>query len=99
MSKSYIVTVDGDIGQTKDSFPVRISQTVAREIGSMAKKRQTETETLINEILERYVVSQTLPQKQSGADYLLSLAGIFDSGENNASENVNAIVSDFILNQ
>ncbi len=35
--------------------------------------------------------------KQSASDFLLSLAGIFDSGLKDTSENVEAIVMDFIL--
>lgn len=34
---------------------------------------------------------------RSGADFLLSVAGMFDSGMNNTSEQVNTVVSDFIM--
>jgi hypothetical protein len=54
-------------------------------------------EILINEILEQYIASQPFVKKPSGAAFLLSLAGMFNSGASSASENVRAIVTDFIL--
>ncbi len=35
--------------------------------------------------------------ERDGASFLLSLAGMFDSGPNDTSEHVNSVVSDFIL--
>ncbi len=99
MSESLVVNTKGNLGQTEGSFPVRISQAVAQEIDSIATKRQVKVEVLINEILERYIVNQFLAKRRNGTAFLLSLAGMFNSGASSASENVRAIVTDFILNQ
>jgi len=99
MSESLVVTTKRNPGQTEGSFPVRIGQAVAQEIDSIATKRQIKVEVLINEILERYIINQSLAKKRNGTTFLLSLAGMFNSGVSSASENVRAIVTDFILNQ
>ena len=99
MSKSLVVTTRGDLGQLESSFPISINQAVAQGIDSIATKRQMKVEILINEILEQYIASQHIVKKQSGAAFLLSLAGMFDSGASSVSENVRAIVTDFILNK
>lgn len=99
MSKSLVVTTKGNLGQTGGSFSVRINQAVAQEIDSIAMKQQMQVEVLVNEILEQYIASQHFVKKQSGVAFLLSLAGIFNSGANSISENVHAIVNDFILNK
>ena len=99
MSESHIINTERKFGHTENSFPIMINQTIAKKIDSIAAKRQTDTEILVNEILERYIIAHSHSKKQNGADFLLSLAGMFDSEENNASENVSNIVSDFILNQ
>ncbi|MBC8448902.1 MAG: hypothetical protein H8D78_14245 [Chloroflexi bacterium] len=95
MSKSLVVK--RSLGQTEDPFPVRISQDVAQSIDSIATKRQVKVESLINEILAQYIARQSFAKKQSGAAFLLSLAGMFNSGTSNTSENVHAIVTDFVL--
>ena len=99
MSKSLVVTTKRNRGQTGSSFPVRINQAVAQEIDSIATKQQMKVEVLVNEILEQYIASQHFVKKQSGAAFLLSLAGMFNSGANSVSENVHAIVTDLILNK
>jgi hypothetical protein len=99
MSEPLVVTTKGNLGQTEGSSPVRISQAVAQEIDSIATKRQVKVGVLINEILERYIVNQFLAKRRNGTAFLLSLAGMFNSGVSSASENVRAIVTDFILNQ
>ena len=91
MSKPLVAT-KGSLGPT-----VRINPAVAQEIDSIAAERQVKVEILVNEILERYVASQPAAKKQSGAAFLLSIAGMFDSGASNASENVRPIVADFLL--
>jgi len=51
-------------------------------------------------ILENSIISEDSQQKlpqQSGIDFLMSIAGMFDSTTSNASENVELIVADFIL--
>jgi hypothetical protein len=65
--------------------------------------KQTFTETKLEadqEIIDDNINVEDSPQespKQSGIDFLMSIAGMFDSGTNNTSENVKSIVSDFIL--
>ena len=99
MSNSRVVTNKENLGQTENSFPIRINQAVAQEIDSIAAKQQTKAEILINEILEQYITNQRFAKKQNGAAFLLSLAGMFNSGASNISENVHDIVSDFVLNK
>ncbi len=83
--------------QQSNSFSVRLDQDIARGIDSIAARRQIQREALINEILKQYIVRHAPDQVQNGSEFLLSLAGMFDSGANAASENVEAIVTDFIL--
>ena len=97
MSKSLIVTTEGNLGQTKGSFLIKISQALAQEIDLIAAKRQVKAETLINEILEQYVTRQSLSKKPSEAAFLLSLAGMFSSGASDTSKSVHTIVTDFVL--
>lgn len=99
MSKSLVVTTRGNLGQIESSFPISINQAVAQRIDSIATKRQMKVGILINEILEQYIASQHIVKKQSGAAFLLSLAGMFNSGVSSVSENAHAIVTDFILNK
>ena len=80
MSKSLVAT-KGSLGLT-----VRINSTIAQKINSIAAERQVEMETLVNEILEQYVASQSVAKEQGGAAFLLSIAGMFDSGAENASD-------------
>ncbi|MCK4590110.1 MAG: hypothetical protein KAT86_00045 [Candidatus Latescibacteria bacterium] len=54
-------------------------------------------EVLVSEALEQVIACQPFTKKQSGAAFLLSLAGMFDSGVGNVSENVQPIVADFLL--
>ena len=76
---------------------INIRDETARKIALLAAKFQRSPEALVNEILEQYIVSQTLAQEQSGTAFLLSIAGMFDSGPNNTSERVHAIVADSII--
>ncbi len=82
MSKSLVAT-KGSLGPT-----IRINPAVAQEIDSIAAERQVKMEILVNEILERYVASQSVAKKRGGAAFLLSLAGMFDSGAGSASDGV-----------
>ena len=91
MSKSLVAT-RGNLGSI-----VKINPAVAQEIDSIAAERQVKVEILVNEILERYVASQSVAKGQGGVAFLLSIAGMFDSGASNASENVRPIVADFLL--
>jgi len=98
MSKSLLVpTTRGSSGQTDGPFPIKISQATAQAMDSIAAKRQVRVEVLVNEALEQVIANQSFAKKQSGAAFLLSLAGMFDSGDSNVSENVQPIVADFLL--
>jgi len=98
MSKSSVVTSQGSLRQENDSVSVLISQDIVLQLTSIAVSRQIEVNSLVNQILEQYITSQSLSrQEQSGVGFLLSIAGMFNSGTNDTSENVNAIVTDFVL--
>ena len=96
MSKMLIVSTEGDAEQTQEVFSVKINPDLAQEITLMAVQ-SVKVETLITEMLEQYVANRPLTTKSGGAAFLLSLAGMFNSGANRASENVRAVVTDFIL--
>ena len=100
MSKSSAVTSQGSPGQGNDSVSVLISQDIAQQLSAIALSRQTEVGVLVNDILEHYITSHPIArQEQVGVSFLLSLAGMFDSGMRDTSENVDAIVSDFVLHK
>ncbi len=98
MSRSLVVpTTQGNPGQTGGPFPIRMSQATAQAMDSIAAKQQVRLEALVSEVLEEYIASQSFAKRQSGAAFLLSLAGMFNSGIGNVSENVQPIVADFLL--
>ncbi len=74
-------------GPNPDSgmLSVNINPDIAGKINRIAEKRRTKAERLINEILQQYL-SEQAPKEKSGPEFLLSLAGMFDSGEKNTSE-------------
>jgi hypothetical protein len=74
-----------------------MSQVTAQAMDSIAAKRQVRVEVLVSEALEQVIASQSFTKKQSGAAFLLSLAGMFNSGDSDVSENVQPIVADFLL--
>lgn len=74
---------------------VRVTPDIAQKIDVLAERRQIHAEELVNEILERYL-SEELGTQESCAEFLQSIAGMFDSGTEDTSENVNAIVASFI---
>lgn len=92
-----VVVTTESFGRQGSFFPVKISQDIAQDIVSIAAKRQVRMENLVHEIFEQYIARQSWTKKQSGAAFLLSLAGMFDSGTSDTSENVQTIVTDFIL--
>jgi hypothetical protein len=51
----------------------------------------------VNEILQHYVAEQSITPESSEATFLLSLAGMFQSGVTDTSKNSHSIVKDFIL--
>ena len=78
---------------------LQIPDNTARQIALLAAKRQKSPEVLINEILDQYIISQSMAQEQSGTAFLLSIAGMFDSGPNDTSERVHPAVADSILHK
>jgi len=76
---------------------VNIRDDVAQKIARLAAKRQMKPEVLINKVLDTYVANESLAQEQSGTAFLLSVAGMFDSGPNDTSEHVRTIVTDSIV--
>jgi hypothetical protein len=75
---------------------VSIHNDIAEKMDAIASILQIGKESLINRILEQYIADYAFVPKQSGAQFLLSLAGMFDSGMSDGSENVSTIVRDFI---
>ncbi len=76
---------------------VSIRNDIAEKMDAIASILQIGKESLINKILEQYIADYAFFPKQSSAQFLLSLAGMFDSGIDNTSEQVNTIVRDLIL--
>jgi hypothetical protein len=76
---------------------INIRDDLAKKIATIANERQIKVEALVNEILERYLVTQSVVNTQSGPEFLLSIAGCFDSGTQDTSDQVQEIVADFIL--
>lgn len=54
---------------------------------------------IIKAMLPPGEVAERSPHHQNDAAFLLKMAGMFDSGPNDASENVSAIVAYFIQNK
>jgi hypothetical protein len=79
------------------TLTVKLRQDVAQAIGELATRRQLQTEVLVNEILEQHIQAQLMAPKSSSAAFLLSIAGMFNSGIEDTSENVRLVVTDFIL--
>lgn len=61
--------------------------------GDKEKESTTDKSTLVPEKAQNGMNSDSI---QTGAQYLLSIAGMFSSDPNNSSENVESIVSDLI---
>ena len=81
------------------AISVRLRPDIAPEIHEIAEQRQLSVEALVNEILQHYIADQAATVKSDGAAFLLTLAGIFNSGVVDTSENVRAVVTDFILHR
>lgn len=76
---------------------VSINRDIARKIAAIAARRQVKVETVVNEILQSYLTGQPPVQKQRDTEFLLSIAGMFDSGINDTSERVPAVITDQLL--
>lgn len=71
---------------------------IANQIRRIAKERDTEAESLVNDILRDYVARKGQAEKSRNSEdvqFLLSMAGLFDSGEDDTSENVENILKEF----
>lgn len=75
---------------------VSIRNDIAEKIDYIASTLRMGKESLINKILEQYIADYSFFPRQSGVNFLLSVAGVFDSGMSDGSENVSTIVRDFI---
>ena len=81
-------------------IPVKIRDDILQRISGIAEKRHLQSESLINSILEQYVLTQKKPQKPSDdAAFLLSMAGMFESEEKDTSEHAHEIVKTCIENK
>ncbi len=86
----------------------KLSEEDQNDIASIIReKAETSLSTLPMSAEAEFVLEQpslenengvnTQVSKQSGTEFLLSVAGIFDAGVTDTSENVEAIVTSFIL--
>lgn len=75
--------------------PINIRADLLSKIGGIAAQQHKQVDTFINAILEQYL-SHTPQQPSPDATFLLSIAGMFDSGSTTASEQVNEIVGDAV---
>jgi len=75
---------------------VSIRNDIAGKMDYIASTLRMKKEILINTVLEQYISEYSDVPVQSGAQFLLSLAGMFVSGISDGSENVSTIVRDFI---
>lgn len=82
---------------TTRGVPVNIRFDILRQIDGIAEQQQIQPELLINTILEQYVSAQSVPQPSRSGAFLLSIAGMFDSGANTASEHVSDTLKESIL--
>lgn len=83
--------------QKNGSISVHIRPELAQEIQAIAAQRQLPVEAMINEILQHFVAEQVASAQSSGAAFLLTVAGMFNSNMDDTSENVQTVVTDFIL--
>lgn len=74
-------------------FSVKIRQDLAQTIHELASQRQVEAESLVNDILEEHLTTQTI----SDTEYLFLMGGMFRSEPSDTSEHVSEIVTDYLL--
>ena len=82
--------------QTNGELLVTVRQDIAQHIYEMAVQRHVPIDALVNDILQQYVTNQTDAPENGGGAFLLSMAGMFNSGISDTSENVRAVVMDFV---
>jgi len=76
---------------------VSIRNDIAEKMDYIASTLRMKKEILINTVLEQFISEYSVIPEQNGVNFLLSVAGVFDSGMSDGSENVSTIVRDFIL--
>lgn len=79
-----------------NSVPVNIRADIFKQIDGIAKQQNIRSELLVNKILEQYIYAQTISHQSSNAAFLLSIKGMFDSGENTTSEHVKELVKESV---
>ncbi|MFN8483763.1 MAG: hypothetical protein U0768_12055 [Anaerolineae bacterium] len=85
--------------ETNGELSVRVRQDIAQHISEIAAQRHLAVDALVNDILQQYVADQgDLPNSTGGAS-LLSMAAMFNSGVSDTSENVRAVVTDFLVSR
>jgi hypothetical protein len=76
---------------------INIRQDILQKICLIAEQQHLKAERLVNSILEQYLQNIPSPvQPSPDAFFLLSIAGMFNGKEDDASERVREIVSDCI---
>ena len=76
---------------------INIRQDILQKICLIAEQQHLKAERLVNSILEQYLQNIPSPvQPSQDASFLLSIAGMFNGKEDDASERVQEIVSDYI---
>jgi len=68
-----------------------------RKLAYLAATQHVTPDEFANRILDRHIDSQISPTKQDGVAFLMSVAGMFDSGIRDTSERAHDIVTDIIL--
>ncbi|SEH06772.1 hypothetical protein [Candidatus Venteria ishoeyi] len=76
---------------------MNIRPDILQSMDTLDVQQRTEAESLVNAVLEAYVLRQT--QAANDAQSLLGLAGLFDSQYSQTSTQVKSTVTAFILNK
>jgi hypothetical protein len=79
-----------------NGVPINIGADIFNQIDGLAKQQHVRSELLINKILEQYISKQAITPQSSSAEFLLSIQGMFDTGENTTSERVKEVVKGLI---
>ena len=77
--------------------PIMIRADILSQIGGIAEQQHIQLDAFVNAILEQYLREHISQKPSRDAAFLLSLAGMFDSGGTSTSEHVHKIVNDAIV--
>ena len=77
--------------------PITIRADILAQIGGIAEQEHIQLDTFVNTILEQYLREHIAPKPSRDAAFLLSLGGMFNSGNTTASEQVHELVRDVIV--